>query len=159
MGRRSEPACPPFHWKRRGGGADALARMGHAPAGRLSYTRWALVFTGVSLLISNVGLSLIIALAVPVLYFLCPLAIVLILLGLFGNWFGHARIVYQCTMGAGLAVAVLELVRVTGGPCRPLAEWIGTWLPLYRYGLGWTVPAVCGFVLGLILRRTSGKAA
>lgn len=127
--------------------------------GRLSYTGWALVFTGVSLLISNVGLSLIIALAVPVLYFLCPLAIVLILLGLFGNWFGHARIVYQCTMGAGLAAAVLELVRVTSGPCRPLAEWIGTWLPLYRYGLGWTVPAVCGFVLGLILRRTSGKAA
>lgn len=96
-----------------------MARMGHAPVGRLSYTRWALVFTGVSLLISNVGLSLISALAVP----------------------------------------VLELVRVTGGPCRPLAEWIGTWLPLYRYGLGWTVPAMCGFVVGLILRRTGGKAA
>lgn len=126
--------------------------------GRLSYTKWALVFTGASLLISNIGLSQIIALSAPVLYFLCPLAIVLILLGLFGNRFGHARIVYQCTMVAAAAAAVLELIRVIGGPCRPLAEWIGTWLPLYRYGLGWTLPALLGFLLGL-LRHRAGKAA
>ena len=62
--------------------------------GKLDYPKWAVVFTGASLLISNIGLSQIIALSAPVLYFLCPLAIVLILLGLFGNWFGHARVVY-----------------------------------------------------------------
>lgn len=126
--------------------------------GRLNYTQWALAFAGTSLLISNIGLSQIIALSVPILYFLCPLSIVLILLGLFGNWFGHARIVYQCAVGGGLAAAVLELVRVIGGPCQPLAEWIGTWLPLYRYGLGWIIPAAAGLAIGLLCRR-AGKPA
>lgn len=121
--------------------------------GKMSYTKWALVFTGASFLISNIGLSQIIALAGPVLYFLCPLAIVLILLGLVGNWFGHDQIVYKSTMAAALAAAVLELARVIGGPLKPLVEWVGKWLPLYAYGLGWIVPAVLGFAVGLALRR------
>lgn len=127
--------------------------------GKMSYTKWALVFTGASLLISNIGLSQIIALSGPVLYFLYPLAIVLILLGLFGTWFHHAKTVYRCTMGATLAAAVLELIRVVGGPCEPLASWIGGWLPLYRYGLGWILPAALGFVIGLILYRKHRSAA
>lgn len=124
--------------------------------GKLDYPKWAVVFTGASLLISNIGLSQIIALSAPVLYFLCPLAIVLILLGLFGNWFGHARVVYGCTMGVSVAAAVLELARVVGGPVQPLADWTAGWLPLYGYGLGWVVPAALGFAVGLLLnaRRT-----
>ena len=124
--------------------------------GRLDYRRWAILFTAVSLLISNIGLSQIIALSAPVLYFLCPVAIVLILLGLFGNWFQHGRIVYQCTIGAALAAAVLELARVVGGACQPVADWAGRWLPLYSYGLGWVVPAAVGFVVGLLLHRKKG---
>ena len=124
--------------------------------GKLDYPKWAVVFTGASLLISNIGLSQIIALSAPVLYFLCPLAIVLILLGIAGNRFGHARVVYGCTMGAALAAAVLELARVVGGPVQPLADWTAGWLPLYGYGLGWVVPAALGFAVGLLLnaRRT-----
>ena len=125
--------------------------------GRLDYRKWAIVFTAASFVISNIGLSQIIALSAPVLYFLCPLAIVLILLGIFGNWFRHARIVYQCTIGAALAAAVLELARVAGGVCQPLVDWTGSWLPLYSYGLGWVVPAAVGFAIGLLLNARYGK--
>jgi LIVCS family branched-chain amino acid:cation transporter len=130
--------------------------------GKLDYPKWAVVFTGASFLISNIGLSQIIALSAPVLYFLCPLAIVLILLGIAGTRFGHTRIVYRCAMGAALAAAVLELARVVGGPCQPLADWTGRWLPLYGYGLGWVVPAALGFGAGLLLnarekRRDRGE--
>lgn len=120
--------------------------------GKLDYPRWAVIFTGASLLISNIGLSQIIALSAPVLYFLCPLAIVLILLGLVGNRFGHVGVVYVCTMAAALAAAVLELARVVGGPVQPLVDWTAAWLPLYGYGLGWVAPSALGFVLGLLLR-------
>lgn len=126
--------------------------------GRLDYAKWAVFFTGVSLLISNIGLSQIIALSAPVLYFLCPLAIVLILLGVFGSCFRHARIVYRCAMGMTLAAAVLELARVVQGPFRPLADWAETWLPLYGYGLGWVVPAAVGFAAGLLLNQRRRKA-
>lgn len=123
--------------------------------GRLEYPKWAVIFTGASFLISNIGLSQIIALSAPVLYFLCPLAIVLILLGIAGNRFGHARAVYRWTMGASLAAAVLELARVVGGVFRPIADWTGGWLPLYSYGLGWVLPALLGFTVGLLLERMS----
>ncbi|MCI9481674.1 MAG: branched-chain amino acid transport system II carrier protein [Oscillibacter sp.] len=126
--------------------------------GRMDYPKWAVAFTAVSFLISNIGLSQIIALSAPVLYFLCPLSIVLILLGIAGNWFGHARIVYQCTIILSLFAAILELARVVGGPCKPIADWTSRWLPLYTYGLGWVIPAVAGFVVGLLLKRKGVKA-
>ena len=93
------------------------------------------------------------------LYFLCPLAIVLILLGIAGSWFGHARVVYACTMAAALAAAVLELARVVGGPVQPLVDWTAAWLPLYGYGLGWVAPSALGFALGLLLRARGGRRA
>ncbi len=119
--------------------------------GKLSYTRWAVVFSAASLLISNFGLSRIIEFSAPVLYFLYPLAIVLILLGLFGRFFSHARPVYQWTMWFTLAAAVLELCRVVD--FRPVARFAGRFLPFYAYGLGWIIPAVLGFIVGLIVKK------
>ena len=118
---------------------------------KFSYLKWAMVFSGASLLISNFGLSKIIEFSAPVLYFLYPLAIVLILLGLFGRFFGHARPVYQWTMWFTLAAAVLELCRVVD--FRPVAGLAERILPFYPYGLGWVLPAVLGFAVGTILAR------
>ena len=119
--------------------------------GRLSYPKWAVLFSGASLLISNFGLSKIIEFSAPVLYFLYPLAIVLILLGLLGQFFGHARPVYQWTMWFTLAAAVLELCRVVR--FKPVASLAGRVLPFYTYGLGWVIPAALGFAVGMILNR------
>ena len=116
---------------------------------KLSYSQWAVVFSVVSLLISNFGLSKIIAFSAPVLYFLYPLAIVLFLLGLFGRFFGHARPVYRWTMGFTLAAAVLELCRVV--QFQPVAGFVGRFLPFYSYGLGWVIPSVLGFIVGMAL--------
>ena len=123
--------------------------------GKLSYPWWALVFSGVSMMISNFGLSKIIEFSAPVLYFLYPLAIVLILLGLFGRFFGHARPVYQCAMWFTLAAAVLELCRVVG--FQPVAGVARQVLPFYTYGLGWVIPAVLGFAAGMILKKREQK--
>ena len=119
--------------------------------GKFAYAQWAVLFSGASLLISNFGLSKIIEFSAPVLYFLYPLAIVLILLGLFGRFFGHARTVYRWTMGAALAAAVLELCRVVG--FQPVAGAAGRVLPFYVYGLGWVVPAALGFAVGMVLEK------
>lgn len=118
---------------------------------KFSYLKWAMVFSGASLLISNFGLSKIIEFSAPVLYFLYPLAIVLILLGLFGRFFGHARPVYQWTMWFTLAAAALELCRVVA--FRPVADFAGRFLPFYTYGLGWIMPAALGFAVGMILKK------
>ena len=119
--------------------------------GKLSYPQWAAVFSGASLLISNFGLSKIIEFSAPVLYFLYPLAIVLILLGLFGRFFNHARPVYQWTMRFTLAAAILELCRVM--EFQTVASAAGRFLPFYTYGLGWVIPAALGFAVGLTMEK------
>ena len=53
-----------------------------------TYRVWAVIFSLVSLLFANFGLSSIIGYSVPVLMFLYPLTITLVLLGLCGGWFG-----------------------------------------------------------------------
>ena len=74
----------------------------------LSYRSWAIVFTAFSLLVSNIGLSKIISFSAPVLYFLYPLAIMLILLNIFGKYFDYARPVFTWAIGftmIGLIIA------------------------------------------------------
>lgn len=124
----------------------------------LSYRNWAIGFTVFSLLVSNIGLSKIISFSAPVLYFLYPLAIVLILLTIFGKFFDHARVVYVCGIGFTMIAAVLDLLRV-GGIAPGIVEWAKGWLPLYEMGLGWLVPGVIGTVVGLIVMKCTKKKA
>lgn len=117
----------------------------------LKYWQWAVIFTGVSFLISNVGLSKIIEFSGPVLYFLYPLAIALILLGILGSVLGHSRPLYQWTIVFTFLAAVLELARVVLGPEHAIVMGIAKWLPLYSYGLGWVVPTILGFIVGYVV--------
>lgn len=126
----------------------------------LSYRNWAIAFTAFALLVSNIGLSKIISISAPVLYFLYPLAIVLILMTIFGRFFGNARSVYVCGVSFTMIAAVLDLLRVSGAASvQGIVEWAAGWLPLYSMGLGWVVPGAVGVIVGLIVAKTKKKAA
>ena len=119
----------------------------------MPYKGWAILFSAFSLLVSNVGLSKIIEFSAPVLYFLYPLAIVLILLSLFGRFFGYDGHVFRWTIGFTVAAAVFDLLKVSGvAAVQGIVEWVSGWLPLYGVGLGWVVPAVLGLIVGMIRR-------
>ncbi len=126
----------------------------------LSYRNWAIAFTAFALLVSNIGLSKIISISAPVLYFLYPLAIVLILMTIFGRFFGNARSVYVCGVSFTMIAAVLDLLRVSGAASvQGIVEWAAGWLPLYSMGLGWVVPGAVGVIVGLIVAKTKKKPA
>lgn len=123
---------------------------------KLSYKTWAIVFSAVSFLIANLGLSLVIGISVPVLMFLYPLTIVLIVLVLFGNFFRNDRYVYGFTIGFTFIGAVYDFFaslaenfKLTG--FKAFLDTIGVALPLSKYGLGWIVPTAVGLVIGLIV--------
>ena len=119
----------------------------------MPYKGWAILFSAFSLLVSNVGLSKIIEFSAPVLYFLYPLAIVLILLSLFGRFFDYDGHVFRWTIGFTVAAAVFDLLKVSGvAAVQGIVEWVSGWLPLYGVGLGWVVPAVLGLIVGVIRR-------
>ena len=66
---------------------------------KLSYKAWAVVFTLISFTFANFGLVKIIAYSVPVLMFLYPLTIVIILVSLIGGLFNYHSTVYRWSIG------------------------------------------------------------
>ena len=88
--------------------ADAFARM--FPKA-LAYKTWAILFTVFSFVVSNFGLSRIIEYSLPVLMFLYPLAITLILLALCGKLFDHDRAVYVSVTALTGAAALFDLIK------------------------------------------------
>lgn len=123
------------------------------------YTVWAVVFSLVSFGIANFGLTTIVSWCVPVLMFLYPLAITLILLSLSGKFIGANPTVYRTTTAFTLIAAVFDMIGAVSGMMpgsRVLAglkAFAGNILPLYDLGLGWILPAAIGFLVGLWLAK------
>jgi len=126
-----------------------------------SYPKYVVIFTLLGNVIANIGLTQIIRLSIPVLMFLYPLAMVLILLSLFSQFFVNSRIIYITTtittavfsIGDALA-AMPESVRIL----RPVNEVLNLYskMPFFRFGMAWVPPAATGFLIGLaiyLLRR------
>lgn len=134
-------------------GEAFLSMFPNGPA----YTVWAIGFCVVSFLIATMGLSAIIDCSLPVLMFLYPLSITLILLAMFGKFFDHDKTVYISTTVLTLIPALFDFV-------TNLPEWIlsadqierflrfaRAVLPFFDRGLGWVCPALIGFILGMVL--------
>ena len=127
-----------------------------------SYRVWAIIFSAVSFLFTNLGLNSIITYSLPVLMFLYPLAIVLILLALFGKFFGHDRRVYAWTFGFTLPPAVYDgfmtlNANVTIIDSTVIREITSKYLPFSDLGLGWLCPAAVGFAIGLTMYLVSRR--
>ena len=123
-----------------------------------SYRVWAIIFSAVSFVIANLGLNAIVEYSVPVLMLLYPLAITLILLGLFGNLFGHDRHIYISVTSFTFAAALFDFVGALPSAVKNtlrlsyITDFADKVLPLYSYGLGWLLPAIIGLALGIILK-------
>ena len=131
----------------------------------LSYKAWAIIFTVFSFVISNVGLSAIINYSLPVLMFLYPLAITLILLALCGKLFDHDRAVYASVTALTCIAALFDLMKTLPASLQQslhlegLLGFAGRILPWFDLNMGWVVPAVIGLAIGLAIRATRKKNA
>ena len=129
------------------------------------YRIWAIIFSLVSLLFANLGLSAIISYSLPVLMFLYPLSIALIALALLGKFFGHDRTVSCWTIGFTLIAAVYDLIialpeSVFNAIHGPAIKAFGQqYLPFADLGLGWICPTLIGAAIGLILHFMRGNRA
>ena len=118
------------------------------------YRAWAIIFSLASFLFANMGLSAIIEYSIPVLMFLYPLAIVLILLALLGKFYQNSRTVYAWTIGLTLIAAVYDLLIALPKGVQsalhlgPALDAVSVALPMSDLGLGWVCPAVLGFAIG-----------
>ena len=132
------------------------------PAGP-SYHFWAVSFCILSFLVANLGLDAIIAFSMPVLMFLYPLAVALILLTLFGRFFKDDRRVLRWTIGFTAAGAVFDFLRALPAGLKDalhleaLIQAASGVLPFSEQGFGWVCPALAGLLIGLAVHFVSEK--
>jgi len=126
---------------------------------KVSYKWFVFILCVVSFSIANFGLNNIIQFAIPVLMFLYPLAIVLILLALSSSLFNNKQAVYAFAMFLTFFVSLIDgynalVDSIPGakiGLLDKVAELYLNVLPLYDIGLGWILPAVIGVIIGLAI--------
>ncbi|AHN21556.1 MULTISPECIES: branched-chain amino acid transport system II carrier protein [Lysinibacillus] len=132
---------------------------------KVSYKMFVLLLCVVSFSIANFGLNNIIQFAIPVLMFLYPLAIVLILLALSSSLFNNKQAVYASAMFLTFFVSLIDgykalVISIPGAQLSLLdtvEQLFSDVLPLYDIGLGWILPAMIGVVIGLILPSKQTK--
>lgn len=133
--------------------------------GKFSYRGWAILFTAFSFAVSNVGLSAIINYSIPVLMLIYPPAIALITLAFIGRFFGHDRIVYIAVMIPTWIAALFDFMKTLPGSAQTALHleapirFAAANLPLFDKNLGWLLPAVIGFAIGMIWHLSRPKNA
>lgn len=121
----------------------------------LSYKAWAVIFTAISFIITNFGLSHVLEYSLPALMFLYPLTITLILLALFGKFFDHDKAVYISVTAFTCTAALFDFLKTLPAALQDALHLEGILalaqkcLPLFSLNLGWILPAIIGFIVGL----------
>lgn len=121
-----------------------------------SYAFYIAVASILPCLFANVGLTNIIQFSIPVLMFLYPLAMTLMILVIISPLFRHRKEVYRMTTYVTLFAALLDALNSapefikSNAAVATILKTAEHYLPLFTIGMGWVVPALIGFVIGLI---------
>lgn len=123
----------------------------------ISYKSYVVVFSVLTTAVANIGLANIITYSLPVLMFLYPLAITLILLALLSPFFKNRQVVYISTTLFTLVVSIADLLNALPESIRNLngiqgfLAFCSENLPFFAIGMGWILPASVGFAVGIVI--------
>jgi len=135
--------------------ASSFSEALHAKFPKISYRTWNRISCGASFLIANIGLDQIIAWSTPMLMFLYPLAITLIMLSILSPLFQHNASVYRWTTAFTIIPALFDALAsapatiTRQGWAQSLLAWDTKYLPMAKLGMDWVVPALIGLAIGL----------
>lgn len=115
-----------------------------------SYQTYVAIFVLVGLLVSNLGLELILQLATPLLVFIYPIAIVLVMLSLFQNFAGGGNLMYKLSVIVTSIYALYEVFETFGLEVKVVEQILGV-APFFEHGLGWVVPAIVVAIIGYFI--------
>lgn len=132
----------------------AFAQDFHKHFPKVSYHTWLFLSCFSSFLAANFGLDQIIAWSTPMLMFLYPLSMVLILLSVCSPLFNKAGVVYFFVIVFTVVPALGDMIVafpnvVSKSPFGLAVAGVRSHLPLADIGLSWLVPALVGLAIGL----------
>lgn len=126
---------------------------------KISYKTLAISLSIFSAIVANIGLTQLIAISVPVLTAIYPLAIVLIFLTFFHSLFKGKAEVYQGSLLLTFIISLFDGLNGVGIHFTSIDHFFHAILPMYDVGLGWIIPAIVGGFIGYgssILREKFG---
>lgn len=107
---------------------------------RLSYNHFLAIFVSWSFVTANFGLNTILKISVPVLIFIYPAAIVLIVMELTRHWIKYSRKTYQLVIYTVAVISGVTALESASIIVPGITQTFKTYLPLYQQQLGWLVP-------------------
>jgi len=123
---------------------------------KISYIAYVLFFAAFSAIISNVGLTQLIEISLPVLLAIYPVAIVLVILSFFDRVFYRKPFVYIIALSATAVVSIFDSLRSTGIAFERIDSML-SYLLFFEEGIGWILPAAIGTFIGIAIARFAHK--
>ncbi|WP_283679576.1 branched-chain amino acid transport system II carrier protein [Lentilactobacillus sp. Marseille-Q4993] len=130
---------------------------------KISYRTFNIAAIGFSFAFANVGLDTIIAWSTPMLMFLYPLAITLIILSIASPLFNGNRRVYIWTTIFTIIPAILDAIASApalisqSGWAQALLK-LDSFIPGASLGMDWVIPAAIGLAIGLIIHFATSQS-
>ncbi|WP_134700842.1 branched-chain amino acid transport system II carrier protein [Ammoniphilus sp. YIM 78166] len=121
---------------------------------KLSYRTWVMVICATGITVGSLGVGHIISYAMPIFLASYPIAIVIVVLGLFLKYLPNEG----AFKGAAILTLVVSLVETVGivGEVEGLNQLIAL-LPLSENGFSWLIPAILGFILGAFMDKSKAE--
>jgi LIVCS family branched-chain amino acid:cation transporter len=114
----------------------------------ISYKTWVIINGVACAVVANVGLSQLIALSVPVLFALYPVAIALVALTFLRKKLPNPQAAYRVVILVSLLFALIDAAKVAGVDVSAL-----NMLPLFDIGMGWLLPTAVAMVAMLFVGK------
>lgn len=121
---------------------------------KISYGIYVLGFTLTGAILSNLGLESILAIAVPIMVFLYPISIALVLLSLIHPLIAHRPLTYVLGVGTATLFAFHDMLASLVSSPLPWQGLVDT-LPLAELGLDWVVPTLIMAIIGYFAKYTT----
>ncbi|MFM2588920.1 branched-chain amino acid transport system II carrier protein [Vibrio sp. TBV020] len=114
----------------------------------MSYKTWVIINGVACATVANVGLSQLIALSVPVLFALYPVAIALVALTFIRKKLPNPKAAYRVVILVSLLFALIDAAKVAGVDVSAF-----NMLPLFNIGMGWLLPTVVAMIAMLFVGK------
>lgn len=133
----------------------------HTLMPKISYKKFVIFFSLLSFVIANFGLANIITYSIPVLMFLYPLAVTLMLLTFLSPLFNHSRVVYVAATIIAFLISIIDGFKTLCGSLgieyfgwlQTIVSFYEKVLPFYNQGLGWLLPVLITIIVTGVISR------
>ena len=119
---------------------------------KISYRGWVFLITGFSFFVSNLGLSLILSISVPILNAIYPVAILLILLGLTNGIWAKFPLMYPLVISGTAVISIIYALESAGISLGILSRLCAL-LPMHGQGFGWLTIAAIMMAISLLKKK------